>query len=117
MPAQVSCDGQVVELKYAEGPNLRARLLAPARSSRVRPTEEVVESNQHYLWLRFHVPGGRWPRIIEVRTDSGGGAVVGILGQPGLPDKRMGSGPNVDSGQRLHGRCGKAAKRLPCVPG
>ncbi len=51
---------------------ISAKLIAPARESDKPAVVETVESNQYYLWQRFHFDDIYWPRIIEVRADAVG---------------------------------------------
>src|SRR5438552_4720755 len=63
-------------VKYAAGPVLNMRLIAPARTSTDAPRRELVESNAFYLWERIHLPDPHWPSVIEVRASSLGEVVV-----------------------------------------
>jgi hypothetical protein len=82
---RVRVEGETVSIRYRNGPLLKARLLAPPRTSTEAPQTETVESNACFLWTRTHFPDANWPRVIEVRADvSGGVAVIAHL-QRNLP--------------------------------
>lgn len=85
-PVDVRLDGETVMLTYQDGTILRARLLAPVRTSSETPRTETVESNAYFLWQRTQLPDSQWPRIIEVRVDALGGVVVVAHLQRNQPD-------------------------------
>ena len=85
-PVDVKVDGETVALTYQDGTILKARLLAPVRTSSETPRTETVESNAYFLWQRTHLPDSQWPRIIEVRVDALGGVVVVAHLQRNQPD-------------------------------
>ena len=76
LPVEVKLDGEALTVVYRDGPTLKARLMAPARTAPGETRTEVVESNAHFLWQRIHLPDSEWPRIVEVRADVLGGLVV-----------------------------------------
>ncbi len=84
LPVEVRLEADTVQIAYAKGPTLTARLVAPARTSSEAPRTETVEANPHVLWKRIHLPDAHWPRILEVRSDSLGQVVVVAHLQRGL---------------------------------
>ena len=75
-PAKVTVYGDTVAITYRGGPSLKARLLAPARTSSAAAVTETVESNPCFRWRRVRAPDSQWPRVIEVRADCLGGIAV-----------------------------------------
>lgn len=86
LPVSVTVTGNSVTLRYADGRRFAASLTAPARKSRGKARVETVESSQYYLWQRYHLPDPEWPRVIEVRVDALGQAVVAAHLQRCLPE-------------------------------
>ncbi|MBM3459406.1 MAG: hypothetical protein FJX77_12855, partial [Armatimonadetes bacterium] len=76
LPVEVRLEGETLVVTHRDGPTLRARLTAPARTTPGEARTEVVESNAHFLWQRTHLPDSEWPRIVEVRADALGGVAV-----------------------------------------
>jgi len=85
LPVDVRVRSEVVTVAYRGGATLKARLVAPARTSRAQGKAELVESNAHFLWKRTRLPDPQWPRIIEVRADALGGVVLVAHLQRNLP--------------------------------
>jgi len=54
----------------------RADLIAPDAAAGHAGVPEVVESGEHFLWVRLLVPDTDWPHIIEVQADSLGTVMV-----------------------------------------
>jgi hypothetical protein len=75
-----------VTLTWKTGERAELKLLAPARTSTEAPRLEVVEDNETYRWQRWHFPDPQWPRIIELRCDALGGAVLVAHLQRNLPE-------------------------------
>jgi hypothetical protein len=71
-PVTTAIEDEAVVLRYAHGPELTLRPLAPSRESQTAPRLETVEENACFRWYRFHLMDRVWPRILEVR--------VGVLG-------------------------------------
>lgn len=92
LPVAVHLDGETLTVACRGGPMLKARLMAPARTTPGADSEscrkvggrnggmetrtEVVKSNAQFLWQRTYLPDPEWPRIVEVRSDALGGLVV-----------------------------------------
>ncbi|MBL9170102.1 MAG: hypothetical protein JNN07_20375 [Verrucomicrobiales bacterium] len=75
-PLRLGFEGDRLLARGSNGPLWSARLLAPPRTASTPPRAELVESNQCFLWTRFHFADPDWPRIVEIRQDSMGGLVV-----------------------------------------
>lgn len=86
LPVAIRLDGEILTLSWRNGPTLKARLLAPARSSDEAPRVEIVESGPAYLWQRYLFSDPLWPRVIEVRADALGSVVVIAHLQRNLPE-------------------------------
>lgn len=108
LPVEVQVDGSTVTIAYRGGPTLTAHLLAPGRMSDEAPAIETVESNAFYLWRRVRLPGGPWPRVIEVRADALGGVVLVAHLQRNLP----GDAYAPDLGWQLEARAAPGPLRL-----
>jgi len=73
---QVTLKGEVFNVSYTDGPEIKLRIIAPIRTSTENASREIVESNAFYRWERFRFPDPQWPRVIEVRSDALGGVVA-----------------------------------------
>ncbi len=82
---RVRVRGEEVQIVYPEGPRLMACLLAPPRRSSEPAREEVVEQNEHFLWLRYTLPDAEYSRVIEVRADALGCVAVMVHLRRHLP--------------------------------
>ncbi len=68
-PVQVDVDGDAVHVVYGQGTSIRARLIAPARSSDRPGDETIVEDGSCFKWRVTQLDDSRFPRRIEVRVD------------------------------------------------
>ena len=103
-PVIVEVDETQIRVQYADGPELTAELLAPQRVSAGAARVETVEENPFFRWQRFHLPDAQWPRIVEVRTDALGGAVIIAHLQRGLSE----NGYTPDLGWKVESATGGA---------
>lgn len=86
IPVATRMDKETVAITYEGGPTLRARLLAPARTSPAPVQHEPIESTPHFRWERVRLPDQHWPRAIETRIDAAGQVVLVAHLQRKLPD-------------------------------
>jgi hypothetical protein len=75
-PMTLVAAGEVFQLAWADGRKMELKLIAPPRTSGEAPRLEIVETNPFFRWQRLHFPDPQWPRVIESRLDSAGGAVL-----------------------------------------
>jgi dienelactone hydrolase len=73
---RVAMKGDELEINCLGGPVITAKLIGPARKSKVPSRVETVEETPYFLWQRFHYPDPEWPRVLEVRTDSAGTVAI-----------------------------------------
>ncbi len=94
-----------VRLELPDGPVLDATLQVPPRRDDGPVRVELVESSLFFTWWRFHFADSSWARVIEVRLDPLGGAVVVAHLQRNLPGD--GWAPDVGWELALPGAAGE----------
>lgn len=76
LPVEITVEDGIVRVTDAGGAETTAHLLAPRRESVEPPRMQTVESNEFFVWRRFHLDDPVWPRVIEVRADCLGTVVL-----------------------------------------
>ncbi len=76
LPVQYTPQADALVLRWNDGSIARLQLVAPHAATSAAPRVEVVEDNAFVRWHRLHFPDPDWPRVLEVRLDALGTAVV-----------------------------------------